>query len=128
MPVIVNAEVTKAFVGFHGRENAALGLVVYCKTPHGEGMMEGHYNIVLDEYHSKRRIDTPLGDVIIAWLRATGVKRVDDMRGRFVRLELPDPMSAVPLRVGHIVSEDLWFSTATMMQDWGARIAKGDAK
>lgn len=122
MPVIVNAVVTKAFVGFHGRENVALGLVVYCKTPNGEGMMEGHYNIVLDEHCKNRECYTPLGDVILAWLRASGAKDVGGMVGRYVRLELPDPGSAVPNRVGHIVDEGLWFSTAAIMEDWGARL------
>lgn len=120
----MNAEVTKAFVGFHGDEDFGLGLFVHCKTPNGEGMMEGRYLPVRPRDSKHHKDDTPLGEIIRGWLDATGVKRVDQMPGRFVRLELPESMSAVPIRVGHIVSDDLWFSTAAIMEEWGVRMAR----
>lgn len=124
MPVIVNAEVTNAFVGFHSSEGQHLTLVVHCKTGDGEGMMEGHYYMAHPRNSQHHQDDTPLGEVIRGWLEAAGVERVDQMPGRYVRLELPDQMSAIPNRVGHIVDEGLWFSTHKIMSAWGDRLTE----
>jgi hypothetical protein len=122
MSVIVNARITRAYVGFYGVDNQFLGLVVHCETGHGEGMMEGHYYPVHPRHSKHHREDTPLAEMIRGWLEASGAESVDDMVGKYVRLDLTEQWSATPNRVGHIVDEGFWFSTKEIMNRWGERM------
>lgn len=117
----LNAKITRAYVGHSGYQDAMLGLYVEAKFSNGwSGLLEGHYTMCLppDWKHFERY--TPFGYVIECWLQATGARNIEDMVGKVVRVELPDGISSVPIRVGHAVEDDKWFSTEEICEEWKA--------
>lgn len=111
---MMNAQITSAEVRFGGYQGQMLSLYVAVKFDDGfAGMVEGHYSPYLPPSWAHHRESCPLGHIIYCWLQATGCQSVAEMGGKAVRIELSDSdrMSSVPLRVGHIIDDDKWFST-----------------
>jgi hypothetical protein len=125
MSVMLNAVVQSAWVGYGGYQDRMLGLYVTVKFE-GSGclMVEGHYSLCLPESFKHFKEGTPLGLVIMRWLEATGVRKVEDMVGKPIRVESAREWCNYEdvIRIGHIIESDKWFSTREICKAWEARL------
>lgn len=122
--MITNAVITSANVQMGGYQDQMLSLYVCVKFEDGcSGMVEGHYSLYLPPSWGHHKELCPLGHIIYLWLQAAGVTNVQDMVGKAIRIDLESlslGASCVPNRVGHIVDNTKWFSTAEICDRWKA--------
>jgi hypothetical protein len=128
MSQIINAKIHSASVGMGGYQETMVSLDIVANFGGSmSGMVEGHHSLYLPPSYTHHSILTPFAHIVYLWLEATGAKSVADMVGKTVRLEMEDVgagASCIPIRVGHIVDDDKWFSTDEICKAW----SKGDSK
>lgn len=110
---ILNARITYADVCLGGRGDDLVNLKVVVDFQGGlGGMVEGHHAVYLPPDYDHHNPMSLLAHIIHHWLVVTESSSVKKMVGKVIRLEMEKgSYSSIPLRVGHILSDDLWFST-----------------
>ena len=115
---IVNGKIESAKVGLGGYQDVMVTLAVFVKMSNGfSGMVEGHHTHYLPPSFAHHDQKSLLAHIIYLWLEATGASDINGMVGKTVRLEMEKGFgSSMPIRVGHIVDEDKWFSTSDLLK------------
>jgi hypothetical protein len=120
MSVVLNAVVTQAYVGLGGYEDQILSLYVMVEFEGGGSLLVEGWRIGIPPMDSKSYVaDTPLGEVILQWLKTTGAQVVDDMVGKPLRIRMARECGEAGdiEAVGHFVRNE-WFSTKAIYDEW----------
>lgn len=110
---ILNARITYADVCLGGRDDDLVNLKVVVDFQGGSGgMVEGHHALYFPPDYDDHNPMSLLAHIIHHWLAVTESSSVRGMVGKIIRLEMEKfSNSSIPVRVGHVLNDDLWFST-----------------
>lgn len=114
MAQLQNAQITSASVRLNDRDILEFSVCVDFEK-FGSGKVEGHWALYLPPSFTHHNPMSLLGHVIWHWLRVTDSQNIGEMVGKIIRVETESLMSTVPIRVGHPIKDDRWFSTGDIV-------------
>lgn len=111
---ISNGEITSTFLGFDDH-----GILTFALVVEGDGWGVSIGSYALDEYDKKigGRIPHPKSMSVIAEiLNVVGVKKWEDLKGEFIRIEDYGPGRQV-FKIGNLI-ENRWLDFSEFFKEW----------
>ena len=114
-----NAQIESTRLGYDREVFAAAWITL----KYADGACQGFGGSVLDDKPTEpngERQPTAWGmDYIFSLIRAVGVERWEDMKGKYVRVRFTGKFfDRKPFAIGHII-EDRWFDIHELAEKWG---------